>query len=142
MTTFGRRRSREEGFILNEAVNLEIGVVFIAIPKTGTTSVRRQLKQRGEPIIPHPHLSVVQVRDTMHTLVLRSSLGGNRSFPNPDVPTDAAVRARSEEGRGGWPCASPRGRRPSRQSSDPGRVSAILATVPTRTWAVARQGVA
>ncbi len=81
--------------ILNRAVDLERGVVFISIPKNGTTSVRRQLRQRGAPLIPNPHLDIVQVRDAMYTLALCAALGRNRTYPNPDAPTDADVRAQA-----------------------------------------------
>ena len=91
-----KRPARKRGFILNQAVNLEKGVIFVAIPKNGTTSIRRQLKQPGARMIPQPHLSIVQVRDLMYAMVLRSSLGRNCSFPNPDVRTNAAIRAHSE----------------------------------------------
>ena len=92
---FRRRRASRRAIVLNEAVNLHKGVIFVAIPKAGTTSVRRQLRQRGRPLIPHPHLDIVQLRDAMYVLALRDALGRNLSFPNPDVPTDQAVRARA-----------------------------------------------
>ena len=95
MRTFGGRRVRGQRVILNQAVHLDKGVIFVSIPKTGTTSVGDQLRQRGIPLVPQPHLSILQIRDSMYTMVLRDSLGHNRSFPNPDVPTDEALRARS-----------------------------------------------
>ncbi len=91
----GVRLRRGPPTILNEAVDVDRGVVFIAIPRNGTTSVRRQLRQRGAPLIPNPHLGIVQVRDAMYTLALRAALGRNGTYPNPDAPTDADVRAQA-----------------------------------------------
>ncbi len=47
-----------EPLILNEAVNFEKQCIFIAVPKTGTTSVRVQIGQQGTPLIPNPHLDI------------------------------------------------------------------------------------
>ena len=56
--------------IVNEAVHLEKNWIFIAIPKTGTTSIRTQLKQKGVPLIPNPHLNILQVRDAINFFFL------------------------------------------------------------------------
>lgn len=47
----------------NESINFGKEVIFIAIPKTGTTSIRRQLAQEGRAMINYPHLSINQVKD-------------------------------------------------------------------------------
>ena len=79
--------------IVNEAVNAELRSIFIAVPKTGTSSVRIQIRPAGTPLVPNPHLNIVQVRDLLYPFLLRSALGGNDSFPSKDVPTDEDVRA-------------------------------------------------
>lgn len=91
--------SRERGFPLemNEALNVEKKVIFIAIPKTGTTSVRTQLGGPRFPIIENPHLDIRQVRDLIYVMLLRATLGGNRSFPCEEFPTDMVLRTRSQE---------------------------------------------
>lgn len=79
--------------ILNEAINFERKAIFIAIPKTGTTSVRRQLRTGGIPLVPQPHLDILQIRDSIYVHLLRQASGRNRSFPSEGVPTDAELRA-------------------------------------------------
>jgi len=80
----------------NEAINLSKGVIFIAIPKTGTTTVRDQLGRPANPIIPNPHLSIAQVRDLMYPMMLRAAMGTNRTFPSDDMPTNTTVREQAK----------------------------------------------
>lgn len=79
---------------LNEAVNFERKAIFIAVPKTGTTSIRKQLVHRGPRMIDAPHLTVLQVRDSLYTYFLLRSLGRNKSFPTDlaAVRSDAEIR--------------------------------------------------
>lgn len=84
-------------FFLNEAVNFDKQVIFIAVPKTGTTTVRTQLRQKGKPLIPNPHLNIMQVRDTLYTYLLRVALAQNTEFPTDGVFTDAEIRARTQQ---------------------------------------------
>lgn len=85
--------------LLNEAVNFEREAIFIAVPRTGTTSIRKQLSQPGPKLIDNPHLTILQVRDSLYTHFLLNSLGRNRSFPtDPEaVPSDADVRRQATE---------------------------------------------
>lgn len=83
--------------MLNEAVNFEKECIFIAVPKTGSTSVRSQLRYRGPCLIPNPHLSILQIRDSLYTCLLVNALGQNASFPSNNVPADAQLRKRAEE---------------------------------------------
>ena len=83
-------------FFLNEAVNFDKQVIFIAVPKTGTTTVRSQLRPKGKPLIPNPHLDIMQVRDTLYTYLLRVSMAQNYRFPSEGVVSDAEVRARTQ----------------------------------------------
>ena len=82
--------------IANEAVNVEKESIFIAIPKTGTTTVRTQLRQPGTPIINNPHLNIVQVRSLIYVYLLKENLGKNRGFPNHDHPSDADLREKAK----------------------------------------------
>jgi len=86
-----------KSIIANEAVNFEKEVIFIAIPKTGTTSVRTQLKQEGIPIIENPHLNIVQIRDLIYIFLLKQSLGTNNSFPEGNIAFDIDLRKKSEQ---------------------------------------------
>ena len=70
-----RSRNREGSFILNEAVHSETRVISIAIPKTGTTTVRSQIRQHGTSLISNAHLDIMQVRDALYVYLLKNSLG-------------------------------------------------------------------
>lgn len=83
--------------ILNEAVNLEKKCIFIAIPKTGTTSVRCQLQQQGKALISNPHLNIIQVRDSLYVYFLMSSLGNNINYPTEAVISDIEIRAAAKK---------------------------------------------
>jgi len=81
--------------ILNEAVNFEKQCIFIAIPKTGTTAVRSQLRQQGTPLITNAHLDIMQVKDSLYIYLLIEALGKNRSFPTDKIPTDDELRSKA-----------------------------------------------
>lgn len=91
------RPQSPEPQILNEAVNFEKRCIFIAVPKTGTTSVRLQLRQEGIPLIGNPHLNITQVRDLIYVYLLKTALGRNNTFPSSSIPEDAALRAQANE---------------------------------------------
>ena len=78
--------------IVNEAVHLEHKWIFIAIPKTGTTSIRTQLRQIGKPLIPNPHLNILQVRDAIGIFFLKKNLATNKSFPSVEVKTYSQIK--------------------------------------------------
>ena len=82
---------------INEAINFKLQCIFIAIPKTGSTSIRRQIRQKGTPWIPSPHLNILQVRDLIYPHLLRSSLKKNLAFPSKNIPTDRDVRTESQQ---------------------------------------------
>jgi hypothetical protein len=81
---------------LNEAVNEELRAIFIAVPKTGTTSVRSQVRPRGNPMFRKAHLDICQVRDLLYPFELYRALGLCRTFPTTGVPTDAELRTEAE----------------------------------------------
>lgn len=93
--TFGESPSNV--LMINEAVDLEKELIFIAVPKTGTTSVRSQLKQKGTPIIPNQHLDIVQVRDLFYVYLLKKTLGTNTTYPNESILDDKALRKQASE---------------------------------------------
>jgi len=82
---------------VNEAVNFDLQTIFIAIPKTGTTSVREQLSPQGKALIDDPHLNIVQVREALYIFLLINALGKNRTFPTTGHPSDAELRATSRD---------------------------------------------
>ena len=83
--------------IVNQAVNIDKEVIFIGIPKTGTTTVRDQLLQRGKPLVSNPHLDIVQIRDLIYLYLLKENLGTNKNFPNSNHPTDSDLRKEAEK---------------------------------------------
>jgi hypothetical protein len=83
--------------LLNEAFHEPMQCIFIAIPKTGTTSIRNQLKQSGEFLIPNPHLNILQIRDSIYPFYLRRSLGKNPAFPIGAQLDDATLRVQARE---------------------------------------------
>ena len=82
---------------VNEAVNFDSETIFIAVPKTGTTSVRQQLSSKGKALINDPHLNILQVREALYVFLLINALGQNRTFPTQAQASDADLRARSRE---------------------------------------------
>ncbi|MEL6453213.1 MAG: sulfotransferase family 2 domain-containing protein [Cyanobacteria bacterium J06623_5] len=87
----------ESTFILNEAVNFDLETIFIAVPKTGTTSVRTQIRPKGKALISNPHLNIMQVRDVLYAYLLKTSLGQNINYPTEGVLTDAEIRNNSRQ---------------------------------------------
>ena len=77
---------------VNEAVNFELGVIFIAIPKTGTTTVRSQTKSQGNFVVPGPHLNIVQVRDSLYIHLLKQCRNRNNRFPMTNLLSDSDIR--------------------------------------------------
>ena len=90
------RRFQLSPTFLNEAVNFDKQCIFIAVPKTGTTSVRTQLTQQGVPLIRNPHLNILQVRDSLYVYFLKNALGGNNSFPTHGIIKDSELRKKAE----------------------------------------------
>lgn len=82
---------------LNEAIHFEKEVIFIAVPKTGSTSVRSQLAQKGKPFIENPHLNIVQVRDLIYPFLLKQNLGRNERFPSENRISDTELRNQSKQ---------------------------------------------
>ena len=83
--------------VANEAINFEKGVIFIAIPKTGTTSVREQLKQPGHSVIGNPHLDICQIQDVIYVYLLKKAMGSNRQFHESNAPSDGDLRQKAKE---------------------------------------------
>lgn len=91
------KRASSDKILINEAVHLDKKAIFIAIPKTGSTSIRNQLRQEGKPIVGNPHLNIVQIRDLIYTYVLKNALGKNNQFPNKNVPSDSDLRQEAKD---------------------------------------------
>ena len=78
----------------NEAVNEARRLIYVAIPKTGSTAIRRQVMQQGRPMMPGCHLSIRQIEAVMVAFEIHLALGRNLMFPSDDTPSEADVFAR------------------------------------------------
>ena len=82
---------------INESINFKLKCIFIAIPKTGSTSVRRQIRQKGIPWISSPHLNILQARELIYPHLLRSSLKKISHFPaKTSLPTKTSEQNHSK----------------------------------------------
>jgi hypothetical protein len=56
-----------------------------------------QLRQKGNPLIPQPHLDILQVRDGLSAYVPATSLGKGMRFPGEGNVTDQDLRERTRQ---------------------------------------------
>ena len=82
---------------VNEAVNIDKELIFVAVPKTGTTSVRKQLRQKGKPFLPYPHLNILQIRTAIDLFFVAINLCKNKSFPNTKVKSNEQIKLEAEK---------------------------------------------
>lgn len=85
--------------LFNEAVNPDQKAIFVAIPKTGTTGIRTQMRNpEAEYMVPWPHLNIRQIRDGLRTHAWMQALNVNRSFPTETamVPSHDEIMARCD----------------------------------------------
>lgn len=80
----------------NEAINLDLSLMFVAIPMTGGTAIRKQVAGPGPHLLRARNLDIVQLQDLLYFWELRQALGRNDRFPSHDVPTDSDVRRTAE----------------------------------------------
>jgi hypothetical protein len=83
--------------IPNEAINVQTKVVFVAVPKSGSTSVRTQTKdkRKSKTLLYHPHLDIMQLRELFYVYSLRKFMRKNTSFPTENMLTDQQIRLES-----------------------------------------------
>lgn len=66
----------------NEAVDEENGAIFVAVPKTGTTSIRNQMRRTDVDYqVIEPHLSIREIRDGLRAYFLFNAMHKNRAYP-------------------------------------------------------------
>ncbi|TQE98388.1 MAG: sulfotransferase family protein [Spiribacter salinus] len=81
-----------------ESIDLDRMIMFIAIPKTGSSSIRSYTRGEGAYLVPQEHLNFQESRDALMAYLIRSNLGGNWAFPSHEVPTyDDLVALRAEK---------------------------------------------
>ncbi len=69
--------------------------MYVAIPKTGSTTIRTQLLQRGAPLVPYAHLNYQQLTECLYMYNLLTALGSNDTFPHSKVPSNDEIRVAS-----------------------------------------------
>lgn len=84
----------------NEAIRIDLGAIFVAIPKTGTSSIRHQFSPNGPFLLPGSHLTIRQLEKVWHVWSVRKTLRKNWEFPtNPEIClSDFEVHEKSCEG--------------------------------------------
>ena len=84
---------------LNENINFNKNFIYIAVPKTGSTSIRNQLSNKSTYFISNPHLTLNQTKDLIYPYLLSCNLGRNRNFPTTQnsPPSDFELRQLSSE---------------------------------------------
>ena len=76
----------------NPSINMDKQAIFIAVPKTGTTSIRTQFRPKGSFLVKNVHLNICQVRDSIYVYLLMQQLSTNFSFPNTHALSDTEIR--------------------------------------------------
>lgn len=92
--------STKPPFLFNQAVDQQARVIFVAIPKTGTTSIREQMKRPGaDYMVRKPHLDIRQIHDGLRAYFWVKSMSKNKGFPTDieAVPDAAEVTRTFEE---------------------------------------------
>ena len=84
---------------LNENTNFIKNFIYIAVPKTGSTSIRNQLSNNSTYFISNPHLTLNQTKDLIYPYLLSCNLGRNINFPTRknSPPSDSELRQLSSE---------------------------------------------
>lgn len=78
---------------LNEAINFETSTIFVAVPKTGTTSIRDQTREQRRFLLKRPHLNIREIRKGIDFYFLSQALDRNRSFPTDPALVPSTTEA-------------------------------------------------
>lgn len=65
----------------NQSIRLDLATIFVAIPKTGSNSIRSQFKSEGPYLLRAPHLTIQQLKELWNFWHIRESLHRNHRFP-------------------------------------------------------------
>lgn len=90
------RNDDKAPLLFNEAINFDLKCIYIAIPKTGSTSVRKLVAPRGKFFLPGPHLSATQVSESLYAYYLHINRKQNTEIPSSEVPSNEDVRAQAQ----------------------------------------------
>ncbi len=67
----------------NEAINLELKTLYIAIPKTGSSTLRTATRPPEDYLVPREHLNWRELREVMRSFWIHKQLGQAWGFPDP-----------------------------------------------------------
>lgn len=81
---------------ITDAVNTDLKTIFVSVPKTGSTTVRDQLKQYGTPFVLNGHLDIIQIREVIYVYLLKTRLRQVLEFPSINVPKDEDLRKEAD----------------------------------------------
>lgn len=65
----------------NEAINLDMGTLYIAIPKTGSSTIRAAARSPRDYLLPLEHLDLRELREAMRSFGIYRELGKAWDFP-------------------------------------------------------------
>jgi hypothetical protein len=71
----------------NEAINLDFNTLYVAIPKTGSSTVRAATRSASDYILPREHLNLRELREAMRLFYLYKGMGSAWEFPELDRKT-------------------------------------------------------
>lgn len=70
-------------YLFNESVDQDRRIIFVAIPKTGTNSIRHQIVRKDAAyMIDMPHLNIRQIRSGLVMYFWLTAMGCNESYPS------------------------------------------------------------
>ena len=95
-------KERKEKMMLdiNRSVNFGLQSIYIAVPKTGSTSIRKQISIKEAPqiMIKGPHFTIMQIRDMLYLYYLATRKKTHIFPTNPkQILSDAELRAKADE---------------------------------------------
>lgn len=76
-----------------ESIDLDRMIMFIAIPKTGSSSIRSYIRGEGAYLLPQEHLNFRESRDALTAYLIRTKLGKNWTFPSHEQPSYEEIMA-------------------------------------------------
>lgn len=83
-----------ENYNLNQAINFSKDVIFVSIPKCGTNTVRKQLKEfnTNKPVVHNYHLNIQQIKELFYLKELKDNLSMNENFPSSGILNNTEIK--------------------------------------------------
>lgn len=80
----------------NEAINLETGTLYIAIPKTGSSTIRAAARAPRDYLLPLEHLNLRELHEAMRSFWIYNELGKFWDFPERSRKTSADILCQAD----------------------------------------------